>query len=159
MSNVLEMLGHELAGGFAATPLPVAALRLCAALVLGGALGVERQVRHKAAGLRTHMLIAIAACLFTLIALDLMALPGDTTTLRTDPLRLIPAVTSGVAFLAAGTIIFQGDRVHGLTTGASMWMAGAVGLACGIGNIPMAALATVLALIVLELIRRLEHRG
>jgi len=82
-------------------------------------------------------------------------MPGDAQTLRTDPLRLIAAVTSGVAFLGAGSIIVHGRRVRGLTTGAGMWMAGAVGLACGSGNLTLALLATGMALAVLELTRRL----
>lgn len=136
-------------------PLAVVCLRLVMALVLGGLLGRERESRHKAAGLRTHMLISAAAAVFTLIALDLMTMPGDAQTLRTDPLRLIAAVTSGVAFLGAGSIIVHGRRVRGLTTGAGMWMAGAVGLACGSGNLTLALLATGMALAVLELTRRL----
>lgn len=140
---------------FANLDWQVTLLRLTCAIVLGGAIGWEREAHSKEAGLRTHMLIALAACLFTLIAFDLTAIsaPGEGE-LRVDPLRLIEAVTSGVAFLAAGTIITQGAKVRGLTTGAGMWMAGAIGLTCGVGNIALAAMATALALTVLWLIKR-----
>ncbi|MFA5582316.1 MAG: MgtC/SapB family protein, partial [Paracoccaceae bacterium] len=130
-----------------------------AAIVLGGLIGWEREVHAKAAGLRTHIMIALASCLFTLITFELMAMPDmDEATLRTDPLRLIDAVTAGVAFLAAGTIIVAGAKVQGLTTGAGMWMAGAVGLACGIGNLALAGMATFLAVTVLWLLRALSDR-
>lgn len=131
-----------------------AGLRMGAALLFGGLMGWEREYHDKAAGLRTHMTIALAACLFTLVAFDLMTLDGIAEeSLRFDPIRLVEAVTAGVAFLAAGMIILRGDRVRGLTTGGGMWLAGAVGLACGAGSLGLAALATVAALAVLWLLR------
>ncbi|MEQ3626106.1 MAG: MgtC/SapB family protein [Celeribacter sp.] len=157
---MLDLLRSEFLDSFTATPFAVAFIRLTAAMVLGGLIGWERERHEKSAGLRTHIMIALAACLFTLIAFDLMELPrNDEDILRTDPLRLIEAVTSGVAFLAAGSIITQGVKVKGLTTGAGMWLAGAIGLTCGTGNIPLAALATTLALIVLWLLHRLIGQG
>ncbi|HET9536854.1 MAG TPA: MgtC/SapB family protein, partial [Mesorhizobium sp.] len=73
--------------------------------------------------------------------------------IRVDPIRLVEAVTAGVAFLAAGLIIFSKGEVHGLTTGAGMWLAAAVGLACGLGFWQIAVLATALALIILGVLR------
>ncbi|MDO5622316.1 MAG: MgtC/SapB family protein [Paracoccus sp. (in: a-proteobacteria)] len=135
-------------------PLDVVAVRMCAALLFGGLIGWERESSHRAAGLRTHMLIALAAVLFTITALELTYLGDESgVTLISDPLRLIEAVTSGVAFLAAGSIFMSGGSVCGVTTGASMWLAGAIGLACGTGNLQLAALATGLALVVLWLMR------
>ena len=137
----------------------LALVRLSAACLLGGLIGLEREIHDHSAGLRTHILIAMASCLFTLISFDLMGVPvpgADEETLRTDPLRLIEAVTAGVAFLAAGTIITQGAQVRGLTTGAGMWMAGAVGLTCGVGNLWLAAMASGLALAVLWLLSGLS---
>ena len=75
---------------------------------------------------------------------------------RLDPIRLIEAVTAGVAFLAAGTIIFSRGKVKGLTTGAGMWLAGAIGLASGLGFWQIAGLATLLALVVLMVLHRIE---
>jgi len=138
--------------------LATVALRMLAALALGGAIGFEREASEHEAGLRTHMMISLAACLFTLIAVELLAMPeAEDGRLRMDPLRLIEAVTAGVAFLAAGSIIVAGGRVKGLTTGASMWLAGAVGLACGTGRIALAALAVGLTLAVLWLFRKIKH--
>lgn len=137
-------------------PLGTAAIRLVAAMILGGAIGWEREVSARPAGLRTHMMISLAAAIFAIIAMELSDFPlrGEAR-MQVDPLRLIEAVTSGVAFLAAGSIIIHGGSVRGLTTGASMWLCGAIGLSCGIGDLWLALMATVLALTVLWLIRKL----
>ncbi len=151
---MFEVLAAEFTAPFRAMPAEVAALRMGAAVLLGGVIGLERELAARPAGLRTHMMIALAACLFTIISFEMMALPSlADATAKSDPLRLIEAVTAGVAFLAAGTIFTSGGAVKGLTTGAGMWLAGAVGLACGIGHLPLAAIATVLALLILSLIR------
>lgn len=141
------------------TPILEIVSRLTLAIVFGGALGLDRELRQKAAGLRTHILVSLAAAIFTLITFEiffemneLMAEP------RSDAIRIIEAVTAGVAFLAAGTIIQSGGAVQGLTTGASMWLAGAVGLACGGGFYTIAVIGTVLALVVLYLLGKLEAR-
>lgn len=135
-------------------PLSDAAIRLIAAILLGGMIGWEREVSARAAGLRTHMLISLAAAIFAILAMELSAFTvDDDVRLQVDPLRLIEAVTSGVAFLAAGSIIFSGGSVRGVTTGASMWLCGAIGLCCGIGDLFLGLMATILALIVLWLIR------
>ena len=135
--------------GWAAT-----VLRLGSALLLGGIVGFEREHQSKHAGLRTHILIALAACLFTLIMLGMLANPAtDDDSIRKDPIRVIEAVTAGVAFLAAGTIFVSGQDVKGLTTGAGMWLAGAIGVTCGMGHLGLAILATVLAVVVLWLVK------
>lgn len=155
----MNSLATELSRAFEpldSMPLEVAAIRLVAALVLGGLIGWDREVNARAAGLRTHMLISLSAATFAIVAMELTsfeAAPGGH--LQTDPLRLIEAVTSGVAFLAAGSIIITGASVRGVTTGASMWLCGAIGLCCGVGDILLAVLATVFALIVLLLIQLL----
>ncbi|MES2664706.1 MAG: MgtC/SapB family protein [Pseudomonadota bacterium] len=153
--SVLAQIQSEFAASFQATPPVIVAVRLVAAIVLGGIIGVEREVNTDGAGLRTHILVSLASCLFALIVFEMLA---DTSSEGSDPLRLIGAVTSGVAFLAAGSIFTSGGHVKGLTTGAGMWMAGAVGLACGVGNIPLAAMATILAVTVLWAFQRLSRR-
>ncbi|ARE39333.1 Mg(2+) transport ATPase protein C [Rhodovulum sp. P5] len=154
---MLDNILSDLSDPFGGLPAEVALLRLVSATVLAGLIGLERQVRHKPAGLRTHMLIAMAACLATLVALQLIeAADPANATLRFDPLRLVGAITSGVAFLAAGAILTHGGTVEGLTTGAGMWLAGVIGLACGAGSIPLAATAALIALIVLALLRLVE---
>ncbi|MDT4889278.1 Protein MgtC [compost metagenome] len=102
------------------------------------------------------MLIALAAACFTLVAMELVDFsPVNEEQQRTDPLRLIEAVTAGVAFLAAGSIVISKGNVRGITTGASMWLCGAIGLCCGTGDLRLALMATVMAMVVLYLVRAL----
>lgn len=137
--------------------LGTVALRLGVALACGAAIGFERERRHRAAGLRTHVLVALASAMFAVIAGELLAAPTmGAEHLRIDPLRLIEAVTGGVAFLAAGLIIVARGRVRGLTTGAGMWLAGAIGLAAGLGYFQIALLGTGFALAVLVALRWIE---
>lgn len=152
---MLEQLSAEFTRPMS-LPTEVAILRLSMALVLSSVIGWEREVKARAAGLRTHMLIGLAAACFTLVAMELMTLsPQNADQQRLDPLRLIEAVTAGVAFLAAGSIVISGANVRGVTTGASMWLCGAIGLCCGTGDLQLAMIATVMAMVVLYLIRAL----
>jgi putative Mg2+ transporter-C (MgtC) family protein len=134
-------------------------LRLCAGAALGGCIGLERELRAHPAGLRTHMLVGLAAALFTVVAIDLAErLETAAAVTRVDPLRAIEAVTAGVAFIAAGAIIRSGDKVRNLTTGAGLWLAGAVGVAVGAGYLSLAVFTTALAVVILTLLRWLEGR-
>ena len=133
----------------------VITLRLFAAALLGGIIGFEREYVARPAGMRTHILVALAAATFAVLTLELAAL-ADGEGMQSDPIRIIEAVTAGVAFLAAGSIIFSRGQVQGLTTGASLWLAGAIGVACGIGYFFIALLATVLATFVLVVLRWVE---
>ena len=138
-------------------PMGLIAMRLGAACVFGFLIGIDREMRQRPAGLRTHMLTALAAAVFTIITFEFVSLMGgkaDGTQL--DPIRIVESVTSGVAFLAAGTIITHRGDIRGLTTGAGMWLAGAVGLACGAGFLTLALLGTAFALIILVPLRFLE---
>ena len=133
-------------------------LRLLAAVIVGAAGGSDRELLNKPAGLRTHILISLAAALFTLITFELHhTVVANNSRTTADPIRIIEAVTAGVAFLAAGAIIQSRGAVHGLTTGANMWLAGALGVACGAGDYTLAVFGTVFALIVLVLLGRLER--
>lgn len=146
----------DLFGPLQSITLPMLFARLALAVILGALIGWEREAKSRAAGLRTHMLISLAAAMFTVLAMELTYFPvTEENVLQIDPLRLIEAVTAGVAFLAAGSIIISGGRARGVTTGASMWLAGAVGLACGTGDGTLAVLGTLLALIILWAIRLL----
>jgi len=150
---MLDMLAGEFTRPLG-LPDGVVVLRLSMAVLLGGVIGWEREVKSRAAGLRTHMLIALAAASFTLVAMELVDFsPVNESQQRTDPLRLIEAVTAGVAFLAAGSIVISGGNVRGITTGASMWLCGAIGLCCGTGDLRLALIATAMALVVLYLVR------
>lgn len=133
--------------------LATAAMRLVLACLLGGLLGIAREFKDRPAGLRTHILTSLAAALFTIMAIELsLALADNEQNIQADPIRIIEAVTAGVAFLAAGTIITKHNGVSGLTTGAGMWLAGAIGIAVGAGYYAIAAMTTGLALVILILL-------
>lgn len=154
----MEAIIEEITGGFSAVPVGQSIVRLATAVFLGAFVGIEREASGKPAGLRTHILISMAACLFILVSQNLATLdfgPGER--MRVDPLRLVEAVTAGVAFLGAGTIFASGGRVRNITTGASMWLAGAIGLACGAGQEALAALAAALVVSILLLLGWLER--
>jgi putative Mg2+ transporter-C (MgtC) family protein len=134
-------------------------MRALVAVVLGAIVGLDREIRNRPAGLRTHILISLAAALFTIITLELhLRFVGANNRTTADPVRIINAVTAGVAFLAAGAIIQSRRGVRGLTTGANMWLAGAVGVACGAGYYAIAVIGTLFALIVLVVVGWLEVR-
>lgn len=134
-------------------------MRLAGAAVLCSVIGWERELKTQTAGLRTNILVGVAAAAFALITLAMMDLPmTNADTVRTDPIRLIEAVTNGVAFLAAGIVVFSKGEVRGLTTGASMWLAAAIGLSVGLGFWFIAAVATLTGLVVLSGLRRLQMR-
>ena len=111
------------------------------------------------AGLRTHILVCVAAATFAILTIEIVHAPmfaKDTG--RFDPIRIVEAVTAGVAFLAAGVVIFTKGEVHGLTTGAGMWLAGAIGVGCGLGLWQIALFSTLLALVVLSLLHLFERK-
>lgn len=140
-------------------PFPVIASRLLLAAVLGAVVGFERESHERPAGLRTHMLVCLAAATAAVLTIEITHMADfGRESVRVDPVRLIEAVTGGVAFLAAGFIIFTRGEVHGLTTAAGLWLAGAIGLAAGLGFWQVAAMATLLALVVLGLLRLIERR-
>lgn len=133
-------------------------IRLFLAALLGGVIGYEREAHSVAAGLRTHMLISIAAALFTLLAFEIFhnALEGGSE--NPDPIRAVEAVTAGIAFLGAGAIFQQRGSVQGLTTGAGMWLAGAVGVSVALGYYLIAFCVAIFAVIVLAALRAFAHR-
>lgn len=133
------------------------ASRVVAALLLAGAIGFEREAQDKSAGLRTHMMVGVGACLFTLLMIILID-RYQSDTIRADPIRIVSAITSGVAFLAAGAIIQSRGRVKGLTTGGSLWMAGAIGLGCGLGEYLLSLIAVGATIVVLVCVKQLERR-
>jgi putative Mg2+ transporter-C (MgtC) family protein len=151
------MILGELAATTTATPWPAALVRLVAACVLGGLIGFEREWHRKPAGLRTHIMVATGACLFALLTFEILALSASGgSQVRADPVRLISAIATGLGFLGAGTILATEGHVRGLTTAAGLWVAGAIGVACGIGQILLGATVTLLVLAVLVVLRWLE---
>ena len=117
-------------------------LRLVFAVVCGGLVGLEREIVHRPAGVRTHMLVSLGSALFILIAVD---------TLPNEAARIIAGIATGIGFLGAGTIFKAKSEVHGLTTAASIWAVSAVGLTIGMGYYLITLISVALILIVLQL--------
>lgn len=129
-------------------------LRSVVAMLLGGAIGIEREYRSKEAGFRTHFLVALGSALFCIVSQY-----GFNIDLK-DSSRVAAQVVSGIGFLGAGTIIFQKNVVRGLTTAAGLWVTAAIGLACGSGMYAAALIVTVLVIVGLEvLILFIPHVG
>ena len=135
-------------------------VRIILAGVLGGAIGAEREIREREAGLRTHMLVAVGAALFTIVSayawrdFQFSAASGVTF----DPTRIAAQVVTGIGFLGAGAIIRQGLSIRGLTTAASLWVVAAIGMASGAGYYSAAVITTVLVLVSLWPLRILAFR-
>lgn len=140
------------------TPQHVIGVRLVIAAVLGAVIGFEREVQNGSAGLRTHILIALAACLFTLLAFEIYEIAVAGGSESPDPIRAVEAVTAGIAFLGAGAIFQQRGNVRGLTTGAGMWLAGAVGVATALGYYLIALGVAILAVLILAALRIFAHK-
>lgn len=132
--------------------LGASAARLVLAGVLGALLGIQRERVHSAAGLRTHILVALGAALFVLAEVESGA---DQAALS----RVIQGIVAGIGFLGAGAILKIGDRVEvmGLTTAASIWITAAVGITAGLGHASLATLAAILGWVVLGPLMRFEH--
>ena len=131
---------------------PEVLLRLVVAAVLGGAIGVERELRERQAGLRTHLVVCVGAALFTLVGAYAFVSPN------TDPSRIAAQIVTGIGFLGAGAIIRQGLSVRGLTTAATLWLVAAIGMAAGAGYWDGALIATLGALITLGPLRVVAYR-
>lgn len=133
-------------------------VRLLAAAGLALLLGLERELRGKAAGLRSHMLVSLGASTFIIMGMHILfaTAEGDPSA-RIDPTRIVEGVIGGIGFLGAGSIIQSRGTVQGITTGASIWMAGAIGVACGLGIFALAGMVTAMALIIMVVLGRFEH--
>jgi putative Mg2+ transporter-C (MgtC) family protein len=125
--------------------------RLCLSAALGAALGLEREWRQKYAGLRTNILIAIGATLFTVMSIDLSVSSGG------DATRVASQIVTGIGFLGAGAIMRTGSGVRGLTTAAMIWVNAAIGVAVGGGEYRLAIIATTVTLIVLVVLNPVER--
>jgi putative Mg2+ transporter-C (MgtC) family protein len=133
-------------------------LRLVVAAALGSLIGFERERQSWAAGLRTHMLVSVGACLFMIVSsfgfADILGHPNVVL----DPSRVAAQVVSGIGFLGAGAILLRGEVVRGLTTAASVWSVAAVGLAVGGGLYIAAVAATLIILVILAGIKPIEEK-
>lgn len=133
------------------------ALGLVLAAVVGGTIGLERELRGQPAGLRTHMVLSIGAALAALLSV-LFSQEHAPAGHPSDPARLVAQVISGLGFLGAGAIVRYGASIKGLTTAASLWTTAILGIACGAGFWGAALLATALTLGTLWAVGRVEHR-
>ena len=143
----MEILWHELTAGMADRGhLAIVLLRTIAAVILGGIVGIQREKVGKPAGLRTHMLVCLGTAVVVLgcsgVGMDMAGLS-----------RVIQGIVTGIGFIGAGTILklTQEREIQGLTTAAGLWMTAAIGVACGLGTLGLAIIATVLTVIVLAL--------
>lgn len=125
-------------------------LRLALAAALGGAIGLEREYRHKPAGLRTNMLISLGSALFSILSVELGAGAGS-------PDRIAAQVVTGIGFLGAGAILRSGENVHGLTTAATIWVNAAIGMAAGLGSYTIATVGAAITLVVLAVLPAMEQ--
>lgn len=145
--------------------IPEIILRLVLAMVMGGAIGFERQYKNRPAGMRTHILVCMGAAIIALIqsqiainALkDALAKPALTGVIRSDQARLIAQVVSGIGFLGAGTIIVTKQSVTGLTTAASLWTVAGLGIAVGMGYYTIALTSFIGVLFALTIVKRIIH--
>ena len=149
-----EVIGSTIAHEFSDIPdiaeLTRLSIRLLLAAILGGLLGYERETKGKAAGIKTHMLVALGSAIFMVIPLQIGVEVGDLT-------RVMQGMVTGIGFLGAGTILKGRDEesVKGLTTAAGLWMTSAIGLTVGLGQVGSAVLCTGFALLVFALMPRL----
>jgi len=112
---------------------------LLLAVALGAIVGIQREVAHRPAGLRTHMLVCLGSCLFTIVSMNFSL----------DPARIAAGIVAGIGFIGAGTIWAEKDKVKGITTAASLWATSAIGLTIGIGDYPLALAVTLLVFLIL----------
>ena len=153
MNEIAAIVAAEFSDGGDIGQLTRIVMRLTLAALLGFALGFEREQHGKAAGVRTHMLVAIGSALFVLV-------PQQTGIVPADMSRVIQGLVAGVGFLCAGTILKNTrdeQQVQGLTTAAGLWMTAAIGMACGLGREATAVLSALLALAVLALVPRVVN--
>ena len=140
-------------------------VRILFALVLGFLLGLERELTNKYAGLRTHILVCIGACVFTIISIYGFptfaegdnVLINQATGIR-DTGRVAAQIVTGIGFIGAGTVLRNGPMIIGLTTAATLWISAAIGMTCGVGMYDVAGITTIVAVAVLTLIRVFERR-
>ena len=140
------------------------ALTVLIAAVLGGLVGFERELMKKSAGLRTHAILSAAAALLVGVGNSLVEHFTTETSpglLRTDPIRIVEAIVTGVAFLGAGTIFRhhgEGENIEGLTTAASLLLVAGIGITVALGQMLLAGLITLLSLVILHIVKKLDQR-
>ncbi len=135
-------------------------LRLAAAATIGLLLGLDREVRGHAAGLRTHGVVCFSAAIMTVSVISLyLQLSDGLDSPRMDPLRIYEAAGTFIGIVGAGLIVFSKGRLHNLTTAAHLWLATVIGIACGAGQWPLVLIGVVISLIMITLLRLVEVKA
>lgn len=124
-------------------------------ILLSGIIGIDREIRHKPAGAKTHILVGIGSTIFMMVSIYIYMQYKETT--QVDPGRIAAQVVTGIGFLGAGTIIQSGGSVMGLTTAASLWSVAGIGLAVGCGMYQLAIIATISVLFILFLTNKISE--
>lgn len=122
-------------------------VQLLLAIALGGVIGFEREIKHRPAGLRTHMLVSLGAAVFTIVSVSFVS----------DPVRIAAAIVTGIGFLGAGSIISTRGQMHGITTAATLWIVASIGLCVGVGQYWIAIIGTILVFAILQ-IKKVEEK-
>ncbi|MHB8218066.1 MAG: MgtC/SapB family protein [Candidatus Sulfotelmatobacter sp.] len=144
--NIFDLLHGEMASGFVASSMT----RLVLAAILGGAIGLERELRHRPAGLRTNMFICFGAAMFTILSSGLAGVPSDAA-------RIAAQIIPGIGFIGAGSILHNRGLTTGLTTAATLFVVASVGMAAGGGLYVTAIFATLVVLLALFVLGHAEH--
>jgi putative Mg2+ transporter-C (MgtC) family protein len=151
-AELSRLFGIDWATGSDVT-IEEAIVRLVLAVLLSVVVGLDRELRHKPLGLRTNMMVALGAASFSLMALQLVdLLDGSPQVVRIDPVRVMEAIVGAIGFLGAAAIIQGRFEIVGATTGASIWVVGALGMACGFGFYTLAFSISVIGLVVLTVL-------
>ncbi len=133
-------------------------LRITAAILFGFAIGLERELTNKYAGLRTHILVCLGSCVFTILSIYAFPMAVDHSHPQAygDPARIAAQILTGIGFIGGGTVLRHGSSVYGLTTAATLWVSASIGMACGAGMLSMGLIATIFSVGVLVIIRSFE---
>lgn len=133
--------------------------RITAAIAFGFGLGLERELTNKYAGLRTHILVCLGSCVFTILSIYAFPLAIDHTHPQAfgDPARIAAQILTGIGFIGGGTVLRHGSSVYGLTTAATLWVAASIGMSCGVGMLDVGFITTLLSVSILVLIRAFER--
>jgi putative Mg2+ transporter-C (MgtC) family protein len=130
-------------------PLSEMALRLGLSALFGMVLGIDREIRGKSAGLRTHMLIALSSATTTLATLEILHMMYEQGHTNADPLRVVQGLAQAIGFISAGVIIQSRGDVHGVTTAVNIWLCSAIGVAAGAGHYALAGMALAFTVVIL----------
>jgi len=132
--------------------------RITASVLFGFGIGLERELTNKYAGLRTHILVCLGSCVFTILSIYAFPMAVDQTHPQAygDPARIAAQILTGIGFIGGGTVLRHGSSVYGLTTAATLWVAAAIGMACGTGMLGLGLISTLISVGVLVLIRSFE---